>query len=240
MRKTLQFTGLAGLALAMLALPAGSQTNERRATFVRSDGERDGGRCTLQVSVDREAEVTVMGDRAVVRTLSGETSTIQAMECTGPIPHNMADFHMQSTAPEPRGLVGRLLGAETGRAQLVADPRSSDGRAVVRIDDPAPGFGVYTLELSWHGGSNYGLGDRDRDRDRDRGEDRDRRDASTVAFHDRGDGYFRHRDFSDRVVDCTVRITGDDVRTSFVTENGSHVDLIGRVRRSEGDRIVAD
>ena len=37
-------------------------------------------------------EIEIIGDRSVIRTLSGQPSYIQRMECTGAMPRNPADF----------------------------------------------------------------------------------------------------------------------------------------------------
>jgi hypothetical protein len=247
--KRMGITAMAGLALTMLALPASAQPQERRATFIDGGG-RDSGRCTIDIAVDKVAELSVAGDRSYVRTLDGEPARIERMECTGVMPRRMADFRLHSTLPPPRGgnVVGMLLGGgggETGRVEMISDPRSNDGRAVIRIDDPPAGYGTYTLELSWNGGRDEAPiardrdADRDRDRDRDRDADRDRR-AEGLTFRGDGDGFFRHRDARNRILNCSVKINGDAIRASFVAEDGTSVDLTGHVNRTDGNRVIAE
>src|SRR5438045_8311753 len=108
---------VSGFALALLASPIlSAQTIERRANITGGGG--DSGRCTIQAEVDNVAEITVVGDRGLIRTLAGQPSTLQRIDCTGPLPTNMNDVRVQ--AREGRGFV-----------QMVRDPRSNHGQAVI-------------------------------------------------------------------------------------------------------------
>jgi hypothetical protein len=131
-------------ALLICALPADAAVvSTRRATMTGSRGDQ--GKCTVEVRVDGTAEVELYGDSGRLRTLAGQPAQWVRMECSDRIPSNPADFRF-------RGIDGR------GRVQLVADPRSNRGVAVVRIDDPQGGTEGYTFDLEWRGvgGGSYG------------------------------------------------------------------------------------
>src|SRR5579871_939914 len=139
---------------AVLVGPGNAQTAERRATFTGGGGN-DTGKCTIEVSVDGSAEVEIRGDRGSLRTLSGQPAQWRRFECSGPIPTNPGDFRFS-------GVDGR------GRQELVQDPRSGRGAAVVRIQDPDGGTEGYTFDLVWRGAAlgssptGYPWGGRDR------------------------------------------------------------------------------
>jgi len=121
------------------------------------------GRCTVEVVVDGAAEVEIRGDNGTLRNLKGQMPQWRRFECTAPMPFNISNFNF-------RGIDGR------GRQQLIQDPRSNRGAAVIQIEDPPNGSEGYTFEIRWDGGGGgYQGGDRgDRPvgRDGDRGRDR--------------------------------------------------------------------
>jgi hypothetical protein len=135
----LTLTILAGAAVA----PASAQTYQRRATFI-SNGNPNGGKCTVEVVVDGVAEVEIRGDEAFLRNVAGQPPQWRRFECTGRIPDNPANFRFQ-------GVDGR------GRQQLLRDPRNG-GAAVVRIEDPEGGAEAYTFDIFWNGGNGSGYG----------------------------------------------------------------------------------
>jgi hypothetical protein len=102
-----------------------------------------GGTCTLEVNVDGSAEVEIRGDTAELRTVSGQETLWRRFQCTAPMPHAPVDFRFV-------GVDGR------GFAGLLRDPRSNNGRAVVRIDDPPGCRAGYTFELRWGGPAGPG------------------------------------------------------------------------------------
>ena len=107
----------------------------------RPNGDR--GKCTIEVNVDDVAEVEVTGDRARIRTLSGQPSQFRRFECNSIMPRMPGDFRFT-------GIDGR------GRMTLIRDPRNG-GPAVIRIEDPKGGYEGYTFDLEWRGGSDgYG------------------------------------------------------------------------------------
>ena len=141
-------------AATALMAPVCAQTAERQATFTGGDGN-DTGKCTIEVYVDGSADVEIRGDRGFLRTLSGQPAQWRRFECSGPIPTNPSDFRFS-------GVDGR------GRQELMQDPRSGRGAAVVRIQDPDGGAEGYTFDLVWRGagfdsrpaGQPSGRGDR--------------------------------------------------------------------------------
>jgi len=124
---------------AAVAVPAGAQSLGRRAVLT-ARGNPGEGKCTVEVVVDKAAEVTIRGDNASLRNLAGQPPQWRRFECTAPIPQNPVNFRFH-------GIDGR------GRQQLVSDPRSS-GAAVVRIEDPDGGAEGYTFDLTWDNGGN--------------------------------------------------------------------------------------
>jgi hypothetical protein len=121
----------------MLAIAVNGQAQPRRATFL-GGGSAGQGKCTIEVVVDGAAEVSVRGDEATLRNLSGQPAQWRRFQCTGPMPSNPADFRFA-------GVDGR------GRQELMRDPRQG-GSAVVRIEDPQGGSEGYTFDLFWGGG----------------------------------------------------------------------------------------
>ena len=106
----------------------------------RSNGDR--GKCTIEVNVDSVAEVEVTGDRARIRTISGQPSQFRRFQCDSIMPRVPGDFRFT-------GIDGR------GRMTLVRDPRNG-GPAVIRIEDPKGGYEGYTFDLEWRGGLDNG------------------------------------------------------------------------------------
>ena len=135
---TLKRCLLAVTAAAALITPVGAQSAERRANLTGGGGN-DGGKCTIEVSVDGAADVEIRGDRGFLRTISGQPAQWRRFECSGPIPVNPAEFRFS-------GVDGR------GRQELVQDPRRASGAAVVRIQDVNGGAEAYTFDLVWRGG----------------------------------------------------------------------------------------
>jgi len=144
MRKSIYVTLLAAAA----CLPMAAAPDTIRANITGGRGDR--GKCTIEVNVDEAAEVEVSGDVGRIRTLAGGRAHWVRLQCTGPIPRNPEDFRF-------RGIDGR------GQVELIRDPRSNRGAAVVRIIDRKGGREGYTFDLEWRG-----FGDRNDRRD-DRG-----------------------------------------------------------------------
>ena len=130
---------------AVIVLPASAQDLQRRATMM-GGGDRDRGKCTVEVLVDGRAEVDIRGDTATLRDLGGAAPQWRRFECSGPMPNNPAEFRFA-------GVNGR------GSQRLVRDPNSG-GTAVVQIEDPENGAGVYTFDIIWGGAGSAYQGDR--------------------------------------------------------------------------------
>jgi hypothetical protein len=104
-----------------------------RRAFITGVGGN--GRCTIEVNVDRAAEVEISGDMGLLTTLEGQPAAWRRYQCNAPLPTQPRDF--------------RVDGGGRGNVRLVQDPRSTGGRAVIWINDPKGGRGNYTFELRW-------------------------------------------------------------------------------------------
>ncbi len=145
------------LSCAVMAGSASAQSYQRRAT-ITGGGSPDRGKCTIEVVVDKTAEVEIRGNNGILRNLAGQPPQWRRFECSSPLPANPVNFRFA-------GVDGR------GRQDLVRDPRSG-GAAVVRIDDPDNGSEGYTFDLIWGGGVPPPPQERREDRyDRDRPRD---------------------------------------------------------------------
>ena len=122
---------------ALACLPASAQPLERRAD-ITGGGDRDRGKCTIEVVVDGAAEVEIQGDRARIRNLAGQTPQWRRFVCNEPMPPNPSGFRFA-------GVDGR------GRQTLVRPPQGG-GPAVVRIEDPQSGSEGYTFDVMWQSG----------------------------------------------------------------------------------------
>jgi hypothetical protein len=128
---------LAIFALAGCAAFAQPPVQSRRASMRGGGGD---GKCTIEVEVDDVAEVEIRGDTGYLRTLSGNPANWRRFECNQVLPPNPYDFRFH-------GVDGR------GRQDLVRDPQSNRGVAVIRIEDRQGGREGYTFDITWRGGS---------------------------------------------------------------------------------------
>ncbi|MEO8026641.1 MAG: hypothetical protein ABI823_09205, partial [Bryobacteraceae bacterium] len=206
--------GLLVLTAFSAALPAQYRATSDRQAQIR--GQRgDEGKCTIEVDVDDIAEVEVRGDRATLRTLSGQPSSWRRFECSEPIPRNPVDFRFE-------GRDGR------GRVNLIRDPRNG-GAAVVRIEDSKGGREGYTFDLLWRAGGGYGGGRPDPGYGGGRpdpgygggrpgiGNGRPGGNWREVEFRGRGTGYYRSGRSRDRLSNCEVTMRRGEVRVRFET-----------------------
>jgi hypothetical protein len=154
-----------------LTVPLLAQRDSSFRASIRGGGDRNGGKCTVEVEVDDAAEVEIRGDTGRLRTLAGQPARWRRFECTGVMPDRPGDFRFQ-------GIDGR------GRVQLIRDPRENRGAAVVRIEDPNGGREGYTFDLIWQGG----FSGRDSRDNRDYRDDRYRRDSDFSDDRDRSRG----------------------------------------------------
>jgi hypothetical protein len=144
--------------IAAFALLVNAQTQSRRAN-ITGGGDRDRGKCTIEVVVDSVAEVEVRGDTAVLRTLGGQPAQWRRFQCNTVMPPNPGNFRFS-------GIDGR------GRQSLLRNP-GAGSPAVVRIEDPQGGSEGYTFDLEWREGFAPGppppvVVERERDRPRPR------------------------------------------------------------------------
>jgi hypothetical protein len=149
----------------MAVLPLSAQPFERRAD-ITGGGDRNRGKCTIEVVVDGAAEVEIRGATALLRNLEGRQPQWRRFVCNAPMPPNPAGFRFA-------GVDGR------GRQTLVRPPEGG-GPAIVRIEDPQNGSEGYTFDLFWQMGGFGGppepsvappdrrSGEREYDRDDDR------------------------------------------------------------------------
>lgn len=126
---------LAAGILGMTSLASAADSVMRAAISGRGG---DSGKCTIEVEVDGAADVEIREDIGRLHTLSGQPSTWRRFQCNQPMPLNPAEFRF-------RGIDGR------GKVELIRDPRSGRGVAVVRIQDPKGGREGYTFDLEWKG-----------------------------------------------------------------------------------------
>lgn len=143
--------------LGMVSLPALSDTEFRAKKMTRGDVPLGKGQCDIRLRIDGEAEVSVLGDRVYLRTITGRDGRDEGSECNEPLPARVVDgFNF-----EVRDSRGEIV--------LLSEPSRRTGfRAVVRIRDSPGGEGRYHFRLSWRldgGGSRpdrgggYGAGD---------------------------------------------------------------------------------
>ena len=98
------------------------------------------GHCLLRVWVDDRATVYIRGDQVGVRTLSGHMARDEGSYCSGPLPIDAENFHIQSSN-QPAG--GRIL-------DLDAPNRGNGYTGSVTIDDPRNGGQTYVLDVTWN------------------------------------------------------------------------------------------
>jgi len=200
MRKTSFIFVIGVAAAAMLA----AQDVQRRAAVGRG-GPEGVGRCVVEVMIDGSAQVQIRGDSATLHNLAGAPPQFRLFECNRPIPSDAREFQF-------RAIEGR------GRQELVTAPRGG-GPAVIMIEDPEGGSGMYRFELTWNEGG-YRRPDEARRDEGYRGEDR--RPAGDQYQEDR-DRFFQReewrRNFFQRVREdvehlehSTIPFTGDRAR----------------------------
>jgi hypothetical protein len=126
--------GIIALLVAAMTYFLGAQNMDRQAEIV-GGGNGSQGTCTVQVLVDGVADIQIRGSSATLHNVSGQPPQWRRFQCSGPMPANPGNF--QFTRIDGRG-----------KLDLVQDPRNG-GTAVVHIEDPEGGSGVYTFDLMW-------------------------------------------------------------------------------------------
>jgi hypothetical protein len=160
----MQATGMliAGAVFSFLlftAMNSHAQDNTIHASIKGGGGD---GKCTFEVEVDEVAEVEIRGDTGYLRTISGRPAIWRRLECNQPLPSAPDNFRF-------KGIDGR------GRQELLRNPNSNRGVAVIRIEDPNGGREGYTGDIMWRGSSNTP------DYTRDRYDRRDDRNGRMVS-----------------------------------------------------------
>jgi hypothetical protein len=221
--------------------------NDVRRAVLRGSGRSDRGKCTIEVVVDRAADVEVRGDTAILHNLAGRPPQWRRFECSAVIPPRPANFHFS-------GVDGR------GRQQLIRDPRDG-GVAVVRIEDPKGGSEGYTFDLTWEGSGYLGTPDPYQVRRDDRiysddggyRNDRGNVDRDDDTYHRDRDDWFRRENWRSRfferirqdvehVQSITFPGTGDEHRVSRTLHELDELQgklEAGRYDQGELDDVIA-
>ena len=105
--------------------------------MTRNDVPLGKGQCDIRLQVDGEAEVSVEGDRVLIRTISGRDARDDGSECNEPLPYG----EVRNFAYEVRDSRGEIA--------LLDQPSRRSGRVVVRIRDSQGGEGRYHFRLTW-------------------------------------------------------------------------------------------
>jgi hypothetical protein len=159
---TMKYSKVYFATFGFAALAVTGSAQPRRAQ-ITGGGDRDRGKCTIEVVVDGVAEVEVRGDTVNIRTLAGQPAQFRRFQCNTIMPADPVNFRFS-------GVDGR------GRQELVREPRGGSP-AVIRIEDPQGGADGYTFDLEW----SYGPPPvRESDRRYDDRGDRDRPRRMTV------------------------------------------------------------
>lgn len=223
-------------ALFLTGLCAFAQRGDRiesRRAEIRGDG--DHLKCRIEVVVDGAADVSIRGDSAELRTLSGQTAEWRRFICSAPMPMNPAGFRFT-------GIDGR------GRQTLVREP-GRGGTAVIRIEDSKGGREGYTFDIEWRGDAGGG-GFGDRQDQRDRGRDEAGRGGGRWTgrpggeFQYRGDGrgFLNRRNGRDIVVrDVLVSLNREGrIAVEFETRDFPRFVFRGQATNVSSETVVAE
>lgn len=131
------------IALSILSLGLLAPAPVRAQDTIRANIKPGGGdgKCTFEVEVDEVAEVEIRGDQGYLRTISGGPARWRRLDCNQVLPYTPNNFRFN-------GIDGR------GRQELVRDPNTNQGTAVIRLEDPKKGREGYTGDIMWKGGSD--------------------------------------------------------------------------------------
>jgi hypothetical protein len=216
--------------LVLVALPALADTRFQIRRMMREDVPPGKGQCDIRLQVDGEAEVSIRGDQAIIRTISGRDARDDGSECNALLPNREATgFHFQVI--ESRNEI-----------RLTAEPsRRNQFAAIVHIRDTSGGEGRYHFRLSWalsSGGS---------------GKDRPSSDRpfggagfswnNTLSFKGKGHGAVSTNDSGEtRLGQVNIEIDrGGKLMAWFRTEGrGPALSFTGQVMTNEGGRWKAD
>lgn len=136
----MRFAPRAKVFLVLLAaaafIPAQAQNINARVS-----GGGGNGKCTFEIRTGGTVEVQIRGGQGSLRAISGGPAQWVRLDCNQLLPRNPNNFRFQ-------GVDGR------GSQNLVRDPNSNNGTAVIRIVDNRGGMHGYTGDILWNGGSN--------------------------------------------------------------------------------------
>ncbi len=218
-------------AAAILAAPAGADTEFRAKKMTRNEVPFGKGQCDIRLRVDGEVEVSVRGDLVSIRTISGREPRDDGSECNEPLPIRPFD-----------GLAFEVRDRRNDISLLSEPERYNGFRAVVRIWDSDGGEGRYHFRLSWQfdgGGSSrrdsddrYGPGNRDSN--------------DRYGPRDRGPGWRFSPDLAIAACSQSVRasVTGEygyrnvQIRDAWRDERPGRADnIVGDATGSRGSRL---
>jgi hypothetical protein len=185
---------------------------------------QEAGRCTGEVEVDGAAEIAIEGAQGRMRTVSGNEAGWRRLECTSALPMSAREFRFEARD-------GR------GTQYLIRAPRENAGVALIRVEDPKNGSGVYTFGFTWTGSgglisSSGSLGSSPAPEGWMR----------QIRFQSKGDGYLhtfgRGSDMLLDAVSIAVE-PGGRVVAEFQTNQRDPLRLTGRLVHAESGRLVA-
>jgi len=223
------------LFLVMLAaVPSQADTRFQIRRMTREDVPPGKGQCDIRLQVDGEAEVTIRGDLAAIRTISGRDARDDGSECNALLPNRQITgfrFEVIDSRNEIR---------------LTAEPsRRNQFGAIVHIRDTSGGEGRYHFRLSWSmsgGGNDRPPSGRDNDFNRPLG-------AAgfswnnTVSFKGNGQGTVSTNGAGEtRLGQVNIEIDrGGKLVAWFRTEGrGPALSFTGQVLANDGGRWKAD
>jgi hypothetical protein len=219
--------------LVLAALPALADTRFQIRRMTREDVPPGKGQCDIRLQVDGEAEVTIRGDLATIRTISGRDARDDGSECNALLPNREASgFHFQVIDSR-------------NEIRLTAEPsRRNQFAAIVHIRDTSGGEGRYHFRLSWaiSPSNNRPASDRDNNFNRTLS-------AAgfswnnTLSFKGKGHGTVSTNGSGEtRLGQVNIEIDrGGKLVAWFRTEgSGPALSFTGQVMTSEGGRWKAD
>jgi hypothetical protein len=230
----IRLMGLLTLACLLLAAPAMADTQFRIRRMTRNDVPLGKGQCDIRLQVDGEVEVSIRGDMAYIRTISGRDARDDGSECNEPLP---------GRAPDGFGFEVR---DSRGEIRMLSEPSGRNGHsAIVRIRDNAGGEGRYHFRITWLMGDGRGGGggfDGGRPPDIRPGGGGYRGWNDTVSFRGRGRGsYDRRGDRPRNVYEVSVNVDrGGRVIAVFNTDGGPPLEFSGYVTNMQDGVMTAD
>lgn len=124
--------------MTLLASSAFADTTFTARQMTRDDVPDGKGQCDIRFRVDNVVELTLRGNRVIIRTLAGRDSRDEGSECNFPLPNTYVDnFRWEKRD-------GR------GKIELISEPGDRRNPAVVfRIQDSDGGDDRYHIRVNW-------------------------------------------------------------------------------------------